>query len=182
MDTITYEGMTHIYICRDEPVPKTLHWENSTYHLRPLPTFMLEQQPHTMDWRAVIVRTRFIEANEYEAEVYYLVWNHDMNLDELDQKIKQGRHTPTDFATAILTEYQHLMCRESRMWWHTLNIPHFTFFLTGSADRDFHNRADFPLQPCPNGKAPFRQSVIKVLGAAEPPLLKRQRAMPIERD
>jgi hypothetical protein len=177
MNMVIYEGLEQIYISKSEPIRQHITLAAEQWTIASMPDVMRRKRPLADDWRPLIVRDTLHKPKAY---VYYLFWNTPIDLDELDEKVKSRQHTPEDFQNAIVTEYQRLTHRGTKTWWHTLSIPNTSFLFTHSAKRDFHNRDDFEILNAPTGES-FRQSVVKIVGVASSPLVKRQRYITLVR-
>src|SRR5262249_6448827 len=81
---------------------------------------MVDQLEKSRDIRLILV-PRWLHPTA--GDVYYLYWDDDSDLEQLDDKIRQDIFTDENFQNSVKTLYQQTICFNCHNIWKTLVIP-----------------------------------------------------------
>ncbi|MBZ8182745.1 hypothetical protein [Oscillatoria salina] len=92
--------------------------------------------------------------------LYYLYWNNELNLKELDLKVAQNDFTENDFKASVITRSQKTRCSNCGCWWDTLAVDDWHYFRTPGLGTAKIRQSKF--KECPNCGESLRQCVVMI--------------------
>ena len=151
----------------DESIPKNIQLDGTLWQIESVESkATLPKELFSIDdMRTIIVRTQLTSGIAY---IYYLMWLKPKNLSSLDRQVISETVQESEFADAIVTYYQSVICIDScKKKWHALVASRLEAHISNPTGQNMAKLDKYDYPSCPNCATKFRIPVVKILGLVE---------------
>lgn len=146
-------------------IPQKFNWDGITWKLRSF-SMIVKEIPQTI-FHSNRSRTIFVRNHPQLATAYikHLYWLNEIDLQIVDEKIKNGTAEEKDFEHAVVTFYDHIMCKDGcDRQWNGLIMPRIEINISNPPYQNTNKLYSHDWPACPHCGTLFREPVVKIFG------------------